>query len=87
MPDDCYELTVLRNFRDSYLTSIEGGKAEIGAYYDTAPSIVDNIKKMPNSQDIFEKIYQELVLPCVNFIEEGKNQEAHKLYRSYTSLL
>lgn len=87
LPDDCYELTVLRNFRDSYLSSIEGGKAEIRAYYDTAPAIVDSIKKMPNSQNIFEKIYQELVLPCVNLIEEGKNQDAHNLYSSYTCLL
>lgn len=87
LPDDCRELTVLRGFRDSYLAGIEGGKAEICEYYHIAPAIVSNIKARPDSLKIFERIYNELVMPCVEFINEGKNEEAHKLYRSYTLLL
>ena len=76
-----------RRKRDSYLAGIEGGKAEICEYYHVAPTIVSNIKKLPDSLKIFEKIYDELVLPCVKSIDEGKNEDADKLYRSYTLFL
>jgi hypothetical protein len=84
LPDDCHELTVLRTFRDGYLSQVEGGSAEICEYYQIAPSIVESINHLPDSLSIFEKIYNELVLPCVAFIETGKNEDAHQLYRSYT---
>lgn len=87
LPDDCSELSVLRHFRDSYLAGIEEGKAEICEYYHVAPTIVSNIRKLPDSLKIFEKIYEELVLPCVKMINEGRNEDAHTLYRAYTFLL
>ncbi len=83
LPDDCKELTVLRAFRDNYLANTPTGDDEICAYYHTAPSIVASIKALSNSNEVFEQIYDELVLPCVAMIESGKNEEAHKKYRAY----
>ncbi|MBQ8324636.1 MAG: hypothetical protein IJX82_05780 [Clostridia bacterium] len=83
LADDCKELTVLRGFRDHYLSNIPNGDNEICEYYHTAPSIVTNIKALPNSNEIFERIYNELVLPCVKLIECGKQEEAHEKYRAY----
>lgn len=84
LADDCRELSTLRRFRDGYLTNAEGGKAEIDEYYRIAPVIVNHIKERPNALAIFDKIYMELVLPCVEMIDAGENERAHQLYREYT---
>lgn len=40
LPDDCYELTVLREFRDTYVRGLDGGEALIQEYYELSPQIV-----------------------------------------------
>ena len=82
LPDDCHELTVLRNYRDSYLKSLPEGEAEISEYYKIAPQIVTTIKQRSDALQIFDDIYNDLVAPCVAMIEKGENDEAHVLYRS-----
>lgn len=84
LADNCHQLQTLRRFRDGYLRSIPGGTEEIEEYYIIAPKIVTNIKKEPNCIAIFEKIYSELVAPCVDFIENKDYEQAHILYRNYT---
>ena len=87
LPDDCMELTTLRAFRDSYMKSFPEGQADICQYYHIAPAIVAKIHAMPNSKDVFDSIYTELVLPCVELIHNGKNKEAYIKYRDYVKLL
>lgn len=87
LPDDCYELTTLRSFRDTWLSSTEEGKAIIKEYYTIAPSIVSAINKKDNNKVIYDRIYDEMVVPCVKFIEAGKYQETVELYRSMTRKL
>ena len=81
LPDDCYELTTLRKFRDEYLANLECGKCEIAHYYHIAPTIVEKIQERKNSTEMFEKIYSEMVVPCVKMIEECNLSGAHSLYR------
>lgn len=78
----CYELETLRKFRDNWVSKNENGPAEIGIYYEIAPQIVEKLDCLPNSKEIYEKIYQELVLKCVRFIEEGKEEDAYLLYKN-----
>ena len=87
LSDDCHELTVLRNFRDGYMRSLPNGAADICEYYHVAPLIVEKIKLLPNAGEIFEKIYNELVEPCVALIDSNKNEEAYVSYRNYTKML
>lgn len=87
LPDDCYELTTLRKFRDEYITNQEGGKCEIAHYYHVAPAIVERIKKSSNAMATFEKIYADLVIPCVKLIEDGDYVSAHNKYREYVTML
>lgn len=79
LPVDCYELETLRKFRDNWVSKHENGPAEIGIYYEIAPKIVEKLDCLPNSKEIYEKIYQEVVLKCVRFIEEGKEEDAYLL--------
>ena len=87
LSDDCHELTVLRTFRYGYMRSTPEGGADICRYYHIAPTIVEKIKQQPDANSIFERIYDELVLPCVALIESGKLAQAHAEYRRYTEQL
>ena len=87
LPDDCEELTVLRAFRDGYMKSLPQGQADICEYYHVAPAIVEKIHAMPNAKGIFDRIYTELVLPCVALIQAEKNEEAYAIYRQYVQSL
>lgn len=82
LPDDCYELTTLRKFRDEYLAKQECGKSEIAHYYHVAPTIVERIKTSKESVKVFDQIYNELVSPCVTMIEKCNLSGAHDLYRA-----
>lgn len=83
LPDDCHELTVLRSFRDGYLSALQAGREEISEYYFIAPQIVAAIKSRANALAIFNSVYEELVRPCAEMIERGENENAHKLYRDF----
>ena len=87
LADDCRELTVLRTFRDTYLKNSEHGPADICEYYHTAPAIVEKIKKLPNAVEIFEQIYNDLVVPCVALIDNNNNEEAYHKYKNYVKTL
>ena len=87
LADDCRELTILREFRDSYLKSTPEGASDICEYYHTAPAIVEKIKDKSDAKETFARIYEELVLPCVTLIEAGKLTEAHSAYKEYTRRL
>lgn len=81
LPDDCDELRTLRAFRDGYLRSLPEGEDEIKEYYRIAPRIVADVSALPDAQERWVALYGSLVLPCVRWIIEGKNEEAHRLYR------
>ena len=87
MPVDCYELETLRKFRDNWVSKHENGPAEIKIYYDIAPKIVEKLNHLPNSKEIYEKIYQEVVIKCVQFIEEGMRKMHIHYIKMHLSIL
>ena len=80
LPDDCYELKTLRAFRDSYIKGLANGEEIIKEYYDIAPKIIEAIEQEPDTDYIFKKLFEELVQPCVRYIEENQNEMAYALY-------
>ena len=87
LPDDCEELTILRDFRDNWLAKQPGGQEEIQEYYRVAPGIVAAIKAGSGAKEAFAAIYRDLVLPCVETIRAGKREETWRLYRDKTNSL
>lgn len=79
-PDDCYELTLLRNYRDQYLINQEGGDEIVKEYYDIAPTIVKRINKREDHRDVYRKIWEQYLSPCIKLIEEDKNLECREVY-------
>ena len=69
------------------MKSVPGGEADICQYYHIAPAIVDKINTLPDAKNIYDRIYTELVLPCVEFIQNGDNEAAYTQYRNYVEFL
>lgn len=78
--DDCYELNLLRDYRDSYLGSLENGSELISSYYDVAPSIVKHIDCRSDSAQIYTGIWQDHIRPCIELIERGENELCAQRY-------
>lgn len=79
--DDCYELTLLRDYRDHYLMSLPDGESLIQTYYDVAPSIVKHINQRENCREIYRSIWDRYLAPCIAMIEEGRLQECKECYQ------
>lgn len=81
LPDNCTELTVLRNFRDNWLKKQPGGLEEIAEYYAVAPRIVEQINAVVDAGAVWKEIYENIVIPCLAYIQHGEMEQARKLYR------
>lgn len=81
-PDDCEELTEMRRFRDEWLRHQPDGVALIADYYQTAPTIVENINKTENRKAIWAKVYEDYILPCVEFAKRRDYAECQQAYIS-----
>lgn len=80
-PDNCYELTMFRRFRDSYLLTQEDGQELVEEYYRIAPFIVNNINALANKDDIYNGIWHSYLTGCLHAIESGDNVRCKDEYR------
>ena len=84
LPDDCYELRILREFRDSWLRSHHPD--DIVIYYKTAPTIVFGLDQREDSKDLYLEFYGNYIVPAVKLIEVKQYQAAYEKYRDLYSL-
>lgn len=78
--DNCYELELLRDYRDSYLLSSGEGKALVDEYYDIAPTIVNRISRSEHADEVYEEIWKNYLSPCVQLIESGQKEDCREKY-------
>ena len=78
--DDCYELTLLRDYRDEYLMQLPEGEDLVRSYYDVAPTIVKHISARPDASAIYSGIYEAYLAPCIHMIERGEKEQCAKHY-------
>lgn len=84
LPDDCRELTVLRNFRDNWLKQQPDGVTLIAHYYEVAPKIVEAIDQRDDRGEIWDQVYMDVVLPCMELIQVQRYDDALTLYQKST---
>ncbi len=84
LSDDCDELQTLRYFRDGWLKKQAEGPALTEEYYTIAPGIVQAINRSEDASAVWNRLYEELVLPCVWLIKVGKMEDALFLYKTWT---
>ena len=86
-PDDCYELNLLRGYRDGYLSEREDGPELIRLYYDIAPTIVKRIDREEDPSAAYRAIYDDYLLPCIRMIEENDLSACEHTYRNMVTEL
>lgn len=79
-PDDCYELTMFRQFRDGYLRKQPEGEALIERYYQKAPGIIQRIDRLESKNTIYKEIWEEHLQPCLSLIESGEEEACKERY-------
>ena len=75
--DNCEELTILRWFRDKFVS-----EEDIKHYYETAPIIVESIDRLEDNKKIYEYIYNNVVDACVTAIKAKDYDFAYNRYKS-----
>lgn len=69
------------------MAETEKGKEDISEYYRTAPAIVESINKSGQANEVYEQLYSDVIVPCVELIQDGKNEEAYEKYRDMVKSL
>lgn len=78
-PEDCYELELLRGYRDNYL--FRNGKAAlVKEYYNIAPTIVRRIEKSPDAEEKYFYLWERYLKPCIKAIEDGELEACGAVY-------
>lgn len=86
-PEDCYELTLLKQYRDGYLAGSQGGEELIQSYYNIAPTIVKRIEKSGEAQEKYRMIWEQYLKPCIALIETAQNEACRGLYQEMVEKL
>ncbi len=86
-PDDCYELTSFREFRDTYMLGTPEGRALVEEYYDVAPAIVTCIDLGEDRAAVYKGIWREWLSPCLSDIEAGRMEACGRRYREMVERL
>jgi hypothetical protein len=83
--DDCHELTVLREFRDTFMQMTPERKAFIQQYYEEAPAICEAIAQLPEveQEQVYTLFYTKYLLPAIAAV---MNKEGAKALEIYTEL-
>lgn len=78
---DCYELKLLKNYRDHYLELTPEGHEMVEEYYDIAPTIVKRIEKQEDKDKVYRELYQSYIMPCIQEIERQEYELCRARYQ------
>ncbi len=80
--DDGPELNLLRRMRDTYMMRTPARRAQVAAYYQTAPRIVHAIDAAPRPAAEWRSIAHAHLLPVLALLRSGNLPAAHHHYQS-----
>lgn len=86
-PQDCRELTMMKQYRDEYLLGQENGEAMIREYYDIAPTIVKRIAREASPEDKYLYLWNHYIKKCVDLVERNQNEQCREVYEAMMSEL
>jgi hypothetical protein len=85
LSDDCFELGVLRRFRDRVLLPTCHGRKAVEEYYRIAPEIVKAVEEQEgdNAQRVWHWVYND-IRRAVSLVLSGNFEEAFRHYQEMT---
>ncbi len=85
--DDCEELTSLRHFRDTYMQQTPQRQALVEKYYIIAPVIVTAINLRKEAGQIYQKLWENYITPCLQELKKGNLSACEEGYVRMMTLL
>ncbi|MGZ8544941.1 MAG: hypothetical protein ACXWV0_06570 [Flavisolibacter sp.] len=85
--DDCMELQTLRGLREHHMRGRQEENQLIRQYSIFGPAIVKGINNCENSAEIYDYMYTNMILPSVELVQQGKNDEAVLYYKTFVKAL
>lgn len=85
LPDDCAELRLLREFRDTYMKENADRRALIKEYYAIAPAIVAAINARKDSREIYARMRHLFIEPAMHAIVDSRPSQALTYYKALVS--
>jgi len=80
--DDCVELNVLRNFRDTFMQETPEMLEEVHGYYNIAPQICNEIEKTKDAGvAVYAEVWKKYLMPAVEAVGQNEMQKAHDIYK------
>lgn len=76
LPDNCYELMVLREFRDSHLMASSSGQSLVDEYYARAPELVPMLEDCETAERVWQDIRE-----VVELVETDRSAAAIERYK------
>ncbi len=86
-PDDCYELTLLRRYRNTFMMCSEQKAAAVKEYYRIAPEIVEKINGRADAAERYRSIWAQYLNPCIRLIEENHLEDCADVYADMVNTL
>lgn len=88
LPDNCFELNVLRNFRDKVLLRTPRGRRAVEEYYRVAPEIVMAVEEREgnDAESVWASVYSD-IRKAVSLLLSGDFEGAFQHYQQMTSRL
>jgi hypothetical protein len=82
LPDDCYELRLLRLFRKEYVAKLPNGEEILAEYREKAPKVVAAVEALGEEEAarVWEDLYERGVARSVALILNGAWDEAFEVY-------
>ncbi len=80
--DNCYELEILRKFRDTHLIKTAFGKDLVKKYYANSPRLIKAIDVRKDKNDIYEYICNK-IYGIITLLENGEFKNAINTYLTF----
>ena len=87
LADDCDELETLRFLRKNYMQKTVQGSELLREYFVPGPSVVSAIAECENRSEIYDYLYQQMIIPAVRMIKKGDYQQAVDWYEGFAATL
>jgi len=81
-PDDCLELTQLRQFRDEVMLTHPNWQGMVAHYYQIAPAMAEELNQQPNKTQLCDTLYQDYLVPSLAAINQGDYARAIATYQA-----
>ncbi|MES2431209.1 MAG: hypothetical protein V4556_09735 [Bacteroidota bacterium] len=83
LADDCDELMTLRFLRDTYMINDFEAALLVKNYKIVGPKLIQAINQFENKTEVYNYIYDQLVMPSVKMIKKNEYAEATAYYKDF----